>query len=244
MQISAKTDVGKVRQENQDDYRAGIQQDGSVWAVVCDGMGGANGGSVASSLAVNWVEQCCTDKLFASFSAEELEKAAVEMIRQANQQVHQQALRNQALQGMGTTMVVALSNGRQTCIAWVGDSRAYLLQNDKLTQLTRDHSMVQDLVEKGMLTPRQAAEHPQKNVITRAVGIHTDVEVGTLCLEVNKQEVLLLCTDGLTNALETEEIEGILRDEPFYKEAECLIAGVLKKEEQDNATVVLLAFTE
>ncbi len=241
MRLTARTDKGKVRSDNQDDYRASLQEKECAWAVVCDGMGGANGGSVASETAVSLVEDLCIQTELCSLCAQERADLAAELVAQANEQVFFQASQDPSLQGMGTTMVLALLSEGHCTLASVGDSRAYRFHDGKLEQLTTDHSMVQELVDKGLLTRQEAEHHPRKNVITRAVGIHPTVESDIICAELEPEDMLLLCTDGLTNALGIEQIEGILQDVPFYNTAEQLIQAVLQQDEQDNTTVVVLS---
>ena len=216
MRLVAKTDVGKLREENQDDYRASIVVDGCAWAVVCDGMGGANGGAAASSLAVTLVEERCRTLALAESTPQQLLEAAAEIAAAANSRVYAQACQQPTLRGMGTTMVLALVANGLCTLASVGDSRVYLYREGALRQLTKDHSMVQEMVERGMIS--QQALH--------------------------KEDMLLLCTDGLTNALRAEQIEGVLRSSSFYDSAARLIDGVLQGEAQDNATVVLLSMAE
>lgn len=240
MRLSAKTDMGHTRTENQDDYRASLQGRQAAWAVVCDGMGGAAGGSIASALAVGLAQQQCAAMRLADSTPQEDAQAACQLIQLANAKVYQAAAQDAALFGMGTTMVVALVHDGVCALAWAGDSRAYLYRDGMLRQLTRDHSMVQELVEKGVITIEEAAAHPRKNVITRAVGVHPQVEPETLLQPVQPGDILLLCTDGLTNAVPLPEIEGVLHSTPFYECANGLIERVLLRAEQDNATVVLL----
>lgn len=241
MRIAARTDVGKVRLENQDDYRASIQEECNAWIAVCDGMGGANGGSVASELAVTCVEEICTKVRLSSLFKEESKALCEKLIAESNACVYEASLSEPSLRGMGTTAVYAVVTGKQCCLTWVGDSRAYLWRNNSLSKITTDHSMVQEMVDKGMLTVEEAEKHPQKNVITRAVGIHPQIEADTIQFELQGEDILLVCTDGLTNALKSVQIEEILRSVPFYEVPEQLIDAVLAQDEQDNTTVVLLS---
>lgn len=241
MRLVASTDIGKTRDENQDDYRASIQGENTAWAVVCDGMGGAAGGAAASGLAVGLAQQTLIGKSLGELDAEGLQQLGGALVREANTRVYQCSLHQPELRGMGTTMVVVLAANNVCSIASVGDSRAYLFRDGTLCQLTRDHSMVQELVEKGIITPEEASIHPQRNVITRAVGIQSTLEVDTLSFELKSSDVVLICTDGLTNAVDESTIEGILSSAPFYNQAALLIQQVLRREEQDNSTVVLLS---
>ena len=244
MRLVAKTDVGKLREENQDDYRASIVADGCAWAVVCDGMGGANGGAAASSLAVTLVEERCRTLALAESTPQQLLEAAAEIAVAANSRVYAQACQQPALRGMGTTMVLALVANGLCTLASVGDSRVYLYREGVFRQLTKDHSIVQEMVERGMISQQEADVHPQKNVITRAVGIQPQVAADCMQVALHKEDMLLLCTDGLTNALTAEQIEDVLRLSSFYDSAARLIDGVLQGEAQDNATVVLLSMAE
>lgn len=241
MRLAARSDVGKVRLENQDDYRASIQEDCNAWIVVCDGMGGANGGCIASELAVTCVEEICSKIRLSSLSKEEARVLCEKLIAESNTCVYEASVSDHSLRGMGTTAVVAAVTGKQCCLTWVGDSRAYLWRNNSLRKITTDHSMVQEMVDKGMLTVEEAERHPQKNVITRAVGIHPQIEADTVQFDLQHDDMLLVCTDGLTNALNSEQIEEILRSVPFYEVPEKLIDAVLAQDEQDNTTVVLLS---
>ncbi len=241
MRLTAKTDKGKVRTENQDDYRAAIQCAGYAWAAVCDGMGGAAGGTTASGIAATLAEERCTALHLEGCTPEQVQLEIHRLVQDANTLVYERSLQEPLLYGMGTTMVVAMVTGRVCTIAAVGDSRAYLYRDGRLRQITRDHSMVQELVEKGVITQQEADTHPQKNVITRAVGIQPQVEVDLFEVPLQPQDMLLLCTDGLTNALRIEQIEGILADTAFYDSTGCLMDQVLEKDEQDNTTVVLLS---
>lgn len=243
MRLTAKTDTGKTRLDNQDDYRASIQGEGNAWMVVCDGMGGANGGSTASGLAVGLVEERCTVLELAECDPDETLQLAGQMVQEANTLVYETSLGDAALRGMGTTMVLALVTKGELCLASVGDSRAYLYRQGQLRQLTRDHSMVQELVEKGVITQQEANTHPQKNVITRAVGIQPQVEADLIRQPLQPQDMVLLCTDGLTNAVSLTTIEGILQSGSFYENAGQLVEQVLCKEEQDNTTVLLLSLS-
>ena len=241
MRITARTDKGKVRSENQDDYRASLQENNCAWAVVCDGMGGAAGGSTASSLAVTAVEERCTALRIGEMTQQEIVDLAFELVETANAKVFREAQREETLTGMGTTMIFAVVQDRLCSIASVGDSRAYLYREGVLRQLTKDHSMVQEMVDKGMLSQQEAEHHPRKNVITRAVGIQPDIAADIFRFELRDKDILLLCSDGLSNALKLGEIEGILRSVPFYDMAEHLVEQVLQLDEQDNTTVVLIS---
>ena len=170
MKLAGKTDVGRVRQDNQDDYRAGELPGDAAWALVCDGMGGARGGREASQCACSVIERCFQEQYSQCIPGEE-ETFLKKALLSANRYVFQKALREESLAGMGTTAVCALVRGGKAYLSHAGDSRAYLYRDGKLAQLTHDHSYVQELVDCGTITVEEAEHHPQKNIITRALGV-------------------------------------------------------------------------
>ncbi len=210
MKLAGKTDVGRVRQENQDDYRAGELPGGAVWALVCDGMGGAKGGREASQGACNVIEQVFQEQYAQCGAGQEgafLKKALIS----ANRYVFNKAAHEESLAGMGTTAVCALVRGGEATLCHAGDSRAYLCRGGKLTQLTHDHSYVQELVDCGTITVEEAEHHPQKNIITRALGVDYRLDSEFTTAPLQKGDILLLCSDGLTNAVPREQLEQLLR---------------------------------
>ena len=177
MRIVAKTDKGHVRDSNQDAYAVGEFSDEVVWAVVCDGMGGAAGGNIASALAVRVI----SDKINVSYREQMRDSSIKNMLdsalNAANVEVFDMSESKHELKGMGTTVVCAIVKDGQAYIAHAGDSRAYILKNGKIFQITTDHSIVQDLLDKGKITSEQALNHPKKNIITRAVGVDKNIEI-------------------------------------------------------------------
>ena len=215
MKLAGKTDVGRVRQENQDDYRAGELPGGAVWALVCDGMGGARGGREASQGACNVIEQVFQEQYAQCGAGQEgafLKKALIS----ANRYVFNKAAHEESLAGMGTTAVCALVRGGEATLCHAGDSRAYLCRGGKLTQLTHDHSYVQELVDCGTITEEEAEHHPQKNIITRALGVDYRLEPEVTSVQLQAKDLLLLCSDGLTNMVPVEQMEQLLAQGPFY----------------------------
>ncbi|MEG1845723.1 MAG: Stp1/IreP family PP2C-type Ser/Thr phosphatase, partial [Oscillospiraceae bacterium] len=204
MKIVAKTDVGKIRENNQDSYAAGELPNGVAWAVVCDGMGGVAGGNVASSTAVKVISEQITSAYRFGMSAKSIKNMLISAITAANISVFDISKANEELDGMGTTVVCAIVTGGIAYIAHAGDSRAYLLSKGSLIQLTRDHSMVQDLVEDGKITEDEAKFHPRKNIITRALGVDDEIRIDFSERELLLNDTLLLCTDGLTNFVEND----------------------------------------
>ena len=206
MQYWGLTDPGCVRTQNQDTFQVEQLDRNSLLCVVCDGMGGAKSGNVASSLAADvfvqevkrsWTGNTDDDK------AEAMLRGAVKL---ANFTVYDQSMQFEEFSGMGTTLVAALIHGRKVTVINVGDSRAYLVNRDGIRRLTTDHSLVQMMVERGELAPELARNYPGKNFITRAIGTEPMVESDTFHLTVERGDCLLLCSDGLSNMMDDQEI--------------------------------------
>ena len=240
MKLAGKTDVGRVRQENQDDYRAGELPGGAVWALVCDGMGGAKGGREASQGACNVIENFCQEQ-YAQCGAGQEEPFLKKALLYANRFVFQKAAHEEALAGMGTTAVCALVRSGNVYLCHAGDSRAYLIRDGKLTQLTHDHSYVQELVDCGTITEEEAEHHPQKNIITKALGVDYRLEPEFTAAKLKREDRLLLCTDGLTNMVPVEEMEKLLAQGTFYDLPDRLIEAANAHGGSDNITALLLA---
>ena len=240
MKLAGKTDVGRVRQENQDDYRAGELPGGAVWALVCDGMGGAKGGREASQGACNVIENFFQER-YAQCGAGQEEPFLKKALLYANRFVFQKAAHEEALAGMGTTAVCALVRSGNVYLCHAGDSRAYLIRDGKLTQLTHDHSYVQELVDCGTITEEEAEHHPQKNIITKALGVDYRLEPEFTAAKLKREDRLLLCTDGLTNMVPVEEMEKLLAQGTFYDLPDRLIEAANAHGGSDNITALLLA---
>lgn len=240
MKLAGKTDVGRVRQENQDDYRAGELPGGAVWALVCDGMGGAKGGREASQGACNVIENFFQEQ-YAQCGAGQEEPFLKKALLYANRFVFQKAAHEEALAGMGTTAVCALVRSGNVYLCHAGDSRAYLIRDGKLTQLTHDHSYVQELVDCGTITEEEAEHHPQKNIITKALGVDYRLEPEFTAAKLKREDRLLLCTDGLTNMVPVEEMEKLLAQGTFYDLPDRLIEAANAHGGSDNITALLLA---
>ena len=241
MRVTAGTERGRTRPDNQDDYRAAAEADDSLWAVVCDGMGGAAGGATASALAVRMVQAICAHHPERWCQPQMAKQLALSLVQKANELVFEQSENSPDLQGMGTTIVLLLVSGGVCTVAYAGDSRAYFVRDGRLHLITKDHSVVQEMVDRGLLTPQEAQNHPQKNMITRAVGVQAAVEPDLQQFTMGADDMVLLCTDGLVNAVSEEKIETILRDTPFFESPRVLLDNVLQQAEQDNATVILCA---
>lgn len=230
--VGAATDVGRVRDGNEDAY---LVDDAMGLVAVADGMGGHRGGEVASATAL--------EALRAAISTGRPLREAVE---DANRAVFDKAQTDESLRGMGTTITAAtLAAGGTLLIGHVGDSRAYLLRNGELRQVTTDHSLVEELVRDGRLTPDEAAVHPQRSIITRALGVDSSVEVDVYPVELQAGDVLMFCSDGLTGMLQPDLIAAELRREDSpARAATRLVDAANASGGEDNITVVVVAVTD
>ena len=239
MKIFSKTDKGRVRSDNQDAYFAGRISDNAVFAVVCDGMGGANAGNVASENAVRHISEYIIRSYRDRMYISELEKTVRNAVTSANIELYDMSASEQSLSGMGTTAIIALIKDGESVIANVGDSRIYLV-NENIKQLTRDHSVVQSLIESGKITPEDAKYHPRKNVITRAIGAEGSVTADSSVIRLNRGDSLLLCTDGLSNYLDDNEILSVFKNTDISAVPEALVEKANLNGGGDNITVVTL----
>ena len=208
MRVDFATDTGSVRSSNQDACRCGVFSEKSAWAAVCDGMGGANGGNVASAIAVEQIEAHLTGLYVDGMTSGSVKSLMINSIYRANRAIYQRAKEDPVLQGMGTTAVVLLAAGGKLHVVHVGDSRAYLRNREGLTQITVDHSYVQDLVNFGQITKEEARTHPRRNIITRVLGVHDYVEADYSMWDFEPGDIALACTDGLTGYME----DGLLEE--------------------------------
>lgn len=239
MRAYGLSDIGKVRESNQDCFAVSVDGAQPVWAVVCDGMGGANGGYYASNTAVGAFSHGM-DISFEGLKSKQIENVMCEAVKNANQSVYKTSLEQPELSGMGTTLVAAVVLGDGAHIVHVGDSRAYLIGGDKISRLTTDHSVVQQLVELGQITEEEARVHPEKNMITRAVGVKEDVSADASSVKLRKNDAILLCSDGLSNLVEEEEMRDIVATTPHEEAAELLISLALSRGGADNITAVII----
>ena len=206
MQSWGLSDQGCVRKQNQDAYRIEKLDRNSLLCVVCDGMGGAKSGNIASTLAVDVFVEEVRRTWTPGITQQKLEQMLRGAVKLANFTVYDQAQQFEEFDGMGTTLVAALIHGRCLTGVNVGDSRAYKVDADGIRQITRDHSLVQMMVDRGELSPEVARTYPGKNFITRAIGTETMVECDLYHLDVRKGDYLLLCSDGLSNMMDEQEI--------------------------------------
>ena len=242
MKVCGKTDVGLRRHENQDTF-AVEHGEKLLIAVVCDGMGGAEGGQIASSLAVETFMKEIRALLRADMTAGQLRELASFCVAKANTAVYQRALQDPAYQGMGTTLVsaVAFLSRDLAVIINVGDSRAYLIHNGEMMRITHDHSVVQTLVENGDITAEEARTHPNRNLITRALGPDETTLCDAFDVSFAHGDKILLCTDGLVVTATDEEICHIVcADKRAEEKLDDLIALAKAQGAPDNVTAVLI----
>lgn len=239
MIIHSKIDKGIIRNSNQDAFIAGQLSENITFAIVCDGMGGANAGNVASEIAVKTVSEYLYNSFRENLTIDEIARLLSSAIKSANLQIYERATKNETLKGMGTTIVVAVALGNEAVISHLGDSRIYLV-NDSISQLTKDHSIVQTLIESGKISEADAKVHPRKNVITRALGVEEDIIVDNDFITLTSGDTLLLCTDGLTNFVDVDTIFSTFKNNEISLVCEKLVELANLGGGGDNITVVTL----
>lgn len=232
------TDIGKRRKLNQDYVYTSEMPVGHLpnLFLVADGMGGHNAGDYASKYTIETIVDVVGQSKEGS-PVSVFEKA----IKEANTQIRRKAQEEPELSGMGTTVVAATVSGNRLCVANVGDSRLYIINDREIKQITRDHSLVEEMVRMGGLKRELARTHPDKNIITRAIGALDDVDVDFFELNLNKDDVILMCSDGLSNMIEDEEIRMIMQGQrDIVEKAESLIKAANNNGGKDNIAVVIV----
>jgi PPM family protein phosphatase len=240
LKVFSKSDIGLVRHSNQDACKIGVFPDGCAWVIVCDGMGGANGGNIASNTAVEKISEQILSSYHDGITHNSIKNLIYSSIFNANLAVHDRASGDAALSGMGTTVVLAVVSQETAHIAHAGDSRAYLINSQGIKQLTTDHSMVQEMVNNGDLTEQQARKHPQKNIITRALGVEPSIQIDYCENEFCPGDLLLICTDGLTNYIDAEQIYQLSTELDAKTLTEKLITLANDCGGGDNITVAII----
>ncbi len=230
-----------MRRNNQDYCLCEKLSDTLAYAAVCDGMGGANGGNVASSEACNEISRVLKEELKAEMSEQDLKELMEKAVTSANTKVYDMSCADENLSGMGTTVELAVIRGERLFVVHAGDSRVYRITSKGITQVTTDHSLVQQLVELGQITQEEARFHPSKNYITRALGVEPELEVDFLTEPFEKDDIILICTDGLSNYFSTEELYEAVKSIKEKKElAQCLVDIAKDCGGSDNITVAIL----
>jgi protein phosphatase len=233
MIVGVRSDVGRVREGNEDSYLVR-----EPLFVVADGMGGHTAGDVASQTAIETIQSADSGSLSDEGSLERV-------IKEANSAIWSRSQAEPSLRGMGTTCTLILVDGTELHIGHVGDSRAYLLRNGELSQLTEDHTLVGRMVKEGRLSPEEADHHPQRSIITRALGVDPEVQVDLSTVGVEQGDRVLICSDGLTSMLEADAIGAVLEEETDPQRAvDRLVDLANEAGGEDNITVVVVAFTD
>ncbi len=234
------TDVGRMRSANQDTCRFGTFHDGAAWTVVCDGMGGVSGGNIASCLACDTIAEIFETEYRSDMDGASLRTMMNNAIQLGNEAVLKRAQEEPSLRGMGTTVVAAIACGDVLHVMHVGDSRCYIKTELGVKQITTDHSFVQQLVERGAITPEEARVHPQRNLITRVVGVHEDLECDYGCFNFAPGDIAISCTDGLSNYFERDTLQFFIENFAGEKLAEELVDFANEQGGSDNITVALI----
>ena len=240
MRFAAGTDTGLIRNSNEDSYRIIPESSRNPCVVIiADGMGGHNCGEVASRMTVDYISEFIERSGSQLFSCPDIGEEIRKQVGEVNTAVFEASLASPEASGMGTTLTMAVIVGTRVTVAHVGDSRLYMACSDTMRQMTQDHSYIEELIKNGTLTREEAERHPRKHVITRAIGSSKDLEVDILDFEAQKGDVLLLCTDGLTNMICENEIYSIIKNSEPQKACEQLIEAAKTKGGEDNITVIV-----
>lgn len=237
--VYGNTDKGRMRENNQDCFSVKQMAENTILAVVCDGMGGKRGGNIASRNATNIISQNICSNYREGYDANSIRNMMLSAVSVANALVHDMAEKDELLHGMGTTVIACVLKDDTAHIVHAGDSRVYFAQGGGLMQVTKDHSVVQMLIETGELTESEAATHPKKHYITRALGVEATLDADYTECKVGGGR-LLLCTDGLTNHVEDEIIRDLLLDGTLEGAPQRLIDMANQNGGSDNITAVVL----
>lgn len=241
MNIYAQSDIGLVRDENQDSYFTKDISDTEKFIIVCDGMGGMNCGSLASTMAVDIISQNFLERYNSEMVGSDILSLLSQVVLEANKAVFDKANSDSACSGMGTTVIVALLNDNKLHMVHAGDSRVYIISKDNITQVTKDHSLVQEMHDCGEISAEEMQNHPRKNIITRALGVFENLELDKSMIEIKSDDIILACTDGLTNQLTDQEILSICSKYGLNESLTRLIDQAKSSGGKDNITVVLIS---
>lgn len=235
------TDRGAVRKENQDAFRFELcGGEDILCAVLCDGMGGAQSGSIASAMAVDTFMSHAANSIDIASSPADMQQILTEAVNYANIRVYDRSFSDFTCMGMGCTLVAMLVKGGRCMVANVGDSRAYVINGSSIQQISRDHSLVEEMLARGEISPDEARNHPRKNIITRAIGVEARVRCDIFDLKFSPGSRILLCSDGLSNVLTDQEILAISRENPdAERAARIMMDKVLGRGAPDNVTVFI-----
>lgn len=241
MQIAYQSSTGKIRDKNEDAVGAFKNQTGLILALITDGIGGNNAGEVASQMVVTHMGAAFETTSISSL--DKIETWFENQLAKENTAIIDESNTDTRLHGMGTTIVATLIDGKQSLIANIGDSRGYVYSNGQFTQITEDHSYVNELVKHGDITPDQAKTNPYKNIITKSLGINNDSAADFKPYTAQPGDQILLCTDGLTNMVDDADIEKILSmDEELQTKCDMLVSLANQNGGLDNITVLIAQY--
>jgi len=236
MQVIVRTHTGRVRSNNEDSV---LIERPALFAIA-DGMGGYNAGEVASKKALERLRELSGS--FAGLSGSSLEEAIHEAVADINRVVYELAMSKKEYDGMGTTLTgVYFADSGSLYFFNVGDSRSYIIRRGKMVQVTHDHSLVGEMLQLGDITPEQAFNHPKKNMLTRGIGVDPEVEADVFVRKLEEGDILLLCSDGLTDMLKDSQIEEFLSVTDLEKSADRMLAASLEEGGRDNITFIMIA---
>ena len=238
MKFAIKSDVGQRRKVNEDAAGYFESKNNIPLLMICDGIGGHNAGEIASSMALMAIGQAWEKTELND--VEEVYQWLIQKIEEANDAIFTRSAQYEDLYGMGTTLVTASVVGNQLIIANVGDSRAYVLRNFQLKQLTEDQSLVNALLKSGEITPEEAENHPNKNIVTQSLGVTSAVEIDFVRMTVKEEDILLLCSDGLSDMLSLEEIRNVMNHySDIEQQVEKAVESANEAGGRDNITVAI-----
>ena len=237
MKVYAITDIGRMRPINEDSYYA--PREGERFCAVADGMGGHNAGEVASAMAIQVFSE--EMRKTGDITAGALHTA----VARANEAVYRKALDNAGMSGMGTTFSALAEQGETAYLAHVGDSRIYLVRRGAILQLTTDHTLVEEMVQKGLITPREARVHPKRNIITRALGTEESVQIDIVQMGTRPGDAFFLCSDGMTNYVDEREIlRTAMSEREWPEKLKHLVSIALENGGADNITALFAVVEE
>lgn len=240
MEVYGKSDIGKKRVSNQDSFAQKVISKNMAWSIVCDGMGGLNAGEIASRTAVEFIASFFEEKLSDDIDDEQIQSIIYDATILANEKVYDLYKSDPELGKMGTTLVMCVVKDNVVHIMHLGDSRAYVIDKDSISQVSVDHSIVQKMIDSGEITPEEAQNHPQKNIITRALGIDATVSPDYKQVKISEVGKVMLCTDGLTSYLSSMEILDYFKKFKGEEIAGKLIEESNRRGGKDNITVSII----
>lgn len=242
MIVGGLSDIGLVRENNQDSFFVSKDLEFPLF-IVADGMGGHKAGEIASNMAVSTIKNIFLINKENLNSEEEIVSTIKEAIEKANHKIYQKSKENLEYEGMGTTVTIAYIFKNEIYIGHVGDSRAYYVDDNNIVQITEDHSLVNELIKNGSITKDQGKNHPQRNIITRAIGTSNDIKADIHTMEYKENDKLIICSDGLTNMLNEDKIiEVVNGDGDIMEKCEKLVLNAKRNGGLDNITVVMIKF--